>query len=102
MVIIISREDLEAKLANENLYHVLSELSDKAKVFKGGGAHNHRIFAMGCLASTFAEKIERREAPKITRDTTFGGFRKIDPIGYSLTLDFLKPLFDLELYKLPE
>ncbi len=100
MASMLTQEELEKKLANENLYYTLYDLSVKAKTYTGGGAHNHRVVAMGHLATTFARNINDGSVLGITKETTFDEFRKLDSKNYYLTLNFLKPLFDLGLYSL--
>ncbi len=100
MALISTQEELEKKLANENLYYTLYELSVKAKTYTGGGAYNHRIVAMGHLATSFVRNIDEVSVSGITKETTFDEFRKLDSKNYYLTLNFLKPLFDLGLYSL--
>ncbi len=100
MVLMFTQEELEKKVANENVYCILAELSLNAKSYKGGGAHNHRVVGMGHLATSFIEKIDEEAIPGITKETTFDQFRKLDSKNYYLTLNFLKPLFDLGLYSL--
>lgn len=93
----LTRSEVEEKLAEQNVYNVLSHLSHTAKSWKGGGSINHRIVGMGYLAENGVRGIEEGRAP-VDKDGTFADLQRVDEVQYELTIDMLYTLVGWRVY----